>query len=240
MKTIEVLYSEFGNMYGEVYNAMFLDKASEEIEVVYTSLHREPHFLNHKIDMIYMTNIRDGKTYVILEELKKYKDRLAEMIENETIFLLTGNALELFGSYILENGQKTEGLGLFNYYVEKDFTIKYASWVKGWFNDIEIIGHRNQFSKCHNIEQPFIQVTDGSGSDIDSTDSKIEGIHYKNFFATYLLGPFLIMNPLFTKYLLGLLGIDQMNFEEPVMKAYQKRMEYFHKPDARFIMDHNG
>ena len=29
MKIVEVLYSEFGNMYGEVYNPMFLEKSSD-------------------------------------------------------------------------------------------------------------------------------------------------------------------------------------------------------------------
>ena len=30
-----------------------------------------------------------------------------------------------------------------------------------------------------------------------------EGIRDHNFFATYLVGPFLVLNPLFTKYLLN-------------------------------------
>ena len=33
-----------------------------------------------------------------------------------------------------------------------------------------------------------------------NTLSNKEGIHYKNFFATYLTGPFLIRNPYFTIY----------------------------------------
>ena len=36
MKTIEVLFSEFGNMYGEVYNPMFLEKSSNKIKLIYT------------------------------------------------------------------------------------------------------------------------------------------------------------------------------------------------------------
>lgn len=239
MKKIEVLYSEFGNMYGEVYNAMFLDKASDDVELIYTKLSEEPHFVKHNVDMIYMGNVRDKKTYDILARLKEYKEQIKELIENDTVFLLTGNALEMFGAYIDEDGKKTEGLKLFDYYIEKDFNVKYASWVMGMFEDanIEIIGHRNQFSKCHNITQPFIKVSNGSGSSITSN---IEGIHYKNFFATYLLGPFLIMNPLFTKYILGLIGITEMRFEDCAMESYLKRMECFHKKDARFIMNHFG
>ena len=48
------------------------------------------------------------------------------------------------------------------------------------------------------------------------------------------------MNPLFAKYILGLLGIKTMKFEECAMEAYKHRMEYFHKEDARYIMTHHG
>jgi len=237
MKTIEVLYSEFGNMYGEVYNAMFLEKSSDEIKLIYTKFNDVPYFMNNDVDMVYISYIRDPKIYTVLEKLRTYKDRIKELIENDVIFLLTGNSLEMFGQYIEEDGVKTEALGLFDYYVEKDFDVKYASWVRGYFDDIEIIAHRNQFSKCFNIKQPFIRVENGSGSDMETN---VEGIRYKNFYATYLLGPFLIMNPLFAKYLLGLMGIEEMRFEKSAMEAYDKRMEYFHRKDARFIMDFYG
>ena len=237
MKIIEVLYNEFGNMYGEVYNPMFLEKSCDEIKLIYTKLGEEPYFTKHKVDMIYISNLRDSKIYDILDELKKYKSKLNEMIEDNVVFLLTGNALELFGAYIKENNKKTKALEIFDYYVEKDFNIKYASWVRGKYKDIEIIGHRNQFSKCFNIKNKFIEVLDGTGSDIDS---KIEGINYKNFYATYLLGPFLIMNPLFAEYILNILGIKEMKYKKCALEAYNKRMDYFHKKDARYIMGDQG
>ena len=237
MKVIEILYSEFSNMYGEIYNPMFLEKNCGDIKLVYTKLNEVPYFVNNNVDMVYMGNYRDIKIYDILNELKKYKDKIKEMIENNIIFLLTGNALELFGSYIKENNNEIEGLNIFDYYIEKDFNKKYASWVRGNFKDIEIIGHRNQFSKCFNIKNEFIKVLNGTGSDIESN---IEGINYKNFYATYLLGPFLVMNPLFAKYILNLLGINEMKYEKCSLEAYNKRMEYFHKEDARYIMADQG
>ena len=97
MKVIEVLYIEFGNMYGEAFNPMFLEKSCKDVKVIYTKLTEEPYFVKHKVDMIYISNLRDSKMYDILNVLKKYKDRLKELIENNTIFLLTGNSLELFG-----------------------------------------------------------------------------------------------------------------------------------------------
>ena len=237
MKTIEVLFSEFGNMYGEIYNPMFLEKSSDKIKLIYTRFNEEPYFMKNKVDMVYISNLRDIKIYDIIEKLSKYKKKIKEMIEDNVIFLLTGDALEMFGSYIEEKGEKHKALGIFDYYVEKDLKVKYASWVKGKYDDIEIIGHRNQFSKCHNIDHPFIKVSNGTGSDIDGN---IEGILYKNFYATYLLGPFLIINPLFAKHILKLLGIDEFKFEYVSMEAYKHRMEYFSKEDARYIMTHHG
>lgn len=237
MKVIEVLYIEFGNMYGEAFNPMFLEKSCKDVKVIYTKLTEEPYFVKHKVDMIYISNLRDSKIYDILNVLKKYKDKLKQMIEDNTIFLLTGNSLELFGSYIEENNKKTKALEIFDYYVKKDFNIKYASWVKGKYKDMEIIGHRNQFSKCFNIKNKFIDVIEGTGSDIDS---KVEGINYKNFYATYLLGPFLIMNPLFAKYIVNLMGIKEMKYEKEAMEAYEKRMDYFHQENARYVMEENG
>ncbi len=237
MKTIEVLYSEFSNMYGEIYNAMLLENC-KKVKVIYTKFNDEPYFVKHKVDMIYMGNIRDNRTYLILDKLKPHRDKLKKMVDDNVIFLLTGNALELFGKYILENGKKTKALDIMNYYVEKDFTKKHASWFMGKFNDIEIIGHRNQFSKCFDIKHSFIDVLGGKGSDLAS---KKEGIHYKNFYATYLLGPFLIMNPYFVKHLYGLLGItDKIPYEEDAIAAYNERIAYFRRENARFIITDHG
>ena len=110
MKTVEVLFSEFGNMYGEVYNPMFLEKSCSKIKLIYTKLNEEPYFMKHKVDMVYIGNMRDLKMYDILDKLKQYKKKIKEMIEDNVVFLLTGNALEMFGSYILENGKETEAL----------------------------------------------------------------------------------------------------------------------------------
>ena len=123
------------------------------------------------------------------------------------------------------------------YNAEQDLDVCLNSVINQTFKDIEIIGHRNQFSKCFNIKNKFIDVIEGTGSDIDS---KVEGINYKNFYATYLLGPFLIMNPLFAKYIVSLMGIKEMKYEKEAMEAYEKRMEYFHQDNARYVMEENG
>ena len=47
----------------------------------------------------------------------------------------------------------------------------------------------------------------------------------KNYFATSMVGPFLMMNPPFVKYLMALLGVKEpkLEFEETNMAAYERR-----------------
>jgi hypothetical protein len=55
--------------------------------------------------------------------------------------------------------------------------------------------------------------------------------------ATYVLGPLLILNPPFAKYLLELLGAGgrPLVFEEAAMEAYRLRLEEFRDPKRGFI-----
>ena len=115
---------------------------------------------------------------------------------------------------------------------------RYVTWYIGEYNNMKLIGHKNQFSICKNIKNPFINTINGQGSDIGGNN---EGIHYKNFYATYLLGPCLIMNPYFTKYILKQMGIDDtLIYEQDLLNAYKKRLDHFIDPKARFAMRDHG
>ena len=58
---------------------------------------------------------------------------------------------------------------------------------------------------------------------------KFEGVRQKNFFGTYLLGPLLIDNPPFTKYLLQCMGVQEpaLAFEAAAQSAYDARLKDF-------------
>lgn len=238
MKIIEVIYPEFQNVYADLYQMEFLKKCNKDIKVIYTPYKSEPYFMNNKVDMVYMGSMPDSKIIPSIEELKKYKNKIKELVESNVLFLITGNALEIFSAYILENKKKYEGLGIFDYTINKDMNHKYVSWYIGNYNNIEIIGHKNHYSICENIKDGFIDTKDGYSSDIKNPN---EGIHYKNFYATYLLGPFLIMNPMFTKELLVKLGLDnKLIYENDLISAYKERINHFKKPGTRFIMRDHG
>ena len=72
----------------------------------------------------------------------------------------------------------------------------------------------------------FVKAEKGIGL---NPQTSLEGIKDHNFIGTYILGPILILNPLFTKKILEMLGYENANlaFEEETMEAYKQRLEEF-------------
>ena len=238
MKIIEVIYPEFQNVYADLYQIEVLKKSNKDIKVVYTNYNDTPYFVSSNVDMIYIGSMPDSKIIPTIEKLKPYKELLKKMIENNILFLICGNAIEIFSSYIMTDNIKYEGLNIFDYYVLKDLNKKYRSWYIGKYDDLHIIGHKGMFSICKNITNNFIDTINGYSSDIES---KNEGIHYKNFYGTYLLGPLLIMNPYFTKKILKKLDLnDNLIYEQELINAYNERIKHFLNPNARFEMKDHG
>ena len=165
----------------------------------------------------------------VIAKLKKYKSKIEELIEQNTIFLFTGNSLEVMGEYIEnEDGSKIEGLGIFKVYAKRDMLHRHNSFFIGDFEGIEIVGFKSQFTMMYgeNENSYFSKVEKGIGI---NKDSKYEGIRKNNFLGTYLLGPILILNPEFTKKLLNKMGIEKptLAFEKEVEEAYKQRLKEF-------------
>ena len=235
MKKIEVLYKEFQHLYADLFNVFYLEKCNDKIEVIYTKFGDKPYFVNHKVDMIYIGSVSDDMIPIIIDELMPYKKKIKELIDNNTLFLITGNALEIFGKYILEDNKKIECLECFNYHIEKDMKDKHISWFKGKYKDMTIIGHKNQYSKLYEKKLDFIDTKEGYSSNYETSN---EGIHYKKFYATYLLGPLCILNPYFTKYILKELGLsDKLYLENDIIEAYNIRLKDMEKMDTYYISE---
>jgi len=238
MKIIEVIYPEFQNIYADLYQMEVLKKSNENIKIIYTNYNSKPYFIDNNVDMIYIGSMPDSKIIPTIEKLKPYKEKLKEMIENNVLFLICGNALEVFSSHILIADKKYDGINIFDYYIIKNMNKKYRSWYIGKYENQYIIGHKGMFSVCKNITNNFIDTINGYSSDIEN---KNEGIHYKNFYATYLLGPLLIMNPYFTKEILKKLDLnDKLIYEQELIDAYDERLKHFINPNARFEMKDHG
>ena len=233
---IEVLYPEICCLFGDKANMRYFEMCLPQAEFIKTPVSEMPRFLTEDVDMVYFGSCSESNQERILSRLKDHKARIEELIEKGVIFLMTGNAFEIMGNYIEKpDGEKIEALGIVDFFAKRTIPKRNNSLFIGKFGETEIVGYTSRFSHAYDIKgsDAFINVTKGYGSFIDA---KTEGIRRNNLYGTYLLGPFLILNPLFTKYLMGKLGVEnpQLAFEEDIMKAYDIRIKEF-KTDIEFI-----
>lgn len=263
MIKIEYLFPEMTNLYGDIFNVKYLKSCLEEAEIIETSITEDPKFINQenqKIDLVYMGTMSEKAQEIVIKKLEPYKDKIKNAIDNNQIILLTGNALEVFGKYIEdENGNKIEGLGLIDTYAKKDLNHRYNTLFLGEF-DIEntdtnkdneqkneeqekdekekmkIMGFKSTFSFSYgdNKESYMFKSIKGCGINKEST---LEGIRINNLFGTYLLGPLLIVNPEFTKYIMKLLGIENpvLKHEKEIYECYNERLEEFEKESTNYL-----
>ena len=70
----------------------------------------------------------------------------------------------------------------------------------------------------------------GTGS---CPDTKLEGIYKDNLIATYMLGPILVANPDFSKWLLKRLGVAEpkLPYEAALYESYEAKRKEFQRPD---------
>lgn len=216
--TIAHLYYDLLNLYGENGNIKILKKQLEDqgvkVTVKFLTIDDELHFEDY--DLVYMGMGTEENQELVLKHLRKYKDEIKEMIENGKYFLITGNSIELFGKRIIKKDEKAlSGLKVFNYDAKREeFRIVDEALFKTDLIKKPILGFQNQRSVLIGNEHPMFQVISGTGSYPNSTN---EGIHYKNFYGTYLVGPFLVRNPEFTRYFLRKL-IQSKNNRFPIKK----------------------
>ncbi len=225
--TIEYLFPEACGIFGDQANFEYLRKCLPEAKAIYTSLEDDPAFLSSHIDLVYIGQMTERNQVKVINKLMPFKDKIKKLLEGDTIFLATGNASEIFGSAIIEeDGSKVEGLNFFNTVAKQDIWHRYNGFIIGNFEGMELIGFKSQFSHSYGkTEYPFIHVKEGIGL---NPDSKEEGFHYKKLFATYLIGPFLIMNPPFVEFLLKELGAEnEIACKKEMYKAYEERLEDF-------------
>lgn len=226
---IEMLFPEVSNLYGDTSNIKYLKKCIPDAEIIKTEINSEPAFATQDVNMVYMGPMPEDIQEMAIEKLKPYKARIEELIKNNVVFLVTGNALEVFGKYIEnEDGSKIEGLSIFDIYAKRDMMNRHNSIYVGTYEDIEIVGYKSQFTMAYgdNEKNYFSRVEVGIGL---NKESQLEGIKENNFIGTYIIGPILILNPLFTKKLLSMLGVENANiaFEQETMEAYNQRILEF-------------
>lgn len=232
---IEVLYPEICYLYGDLMNVEYLSRCIPEAEIIRTSLKTSPAFLNGDVDMVYLCAMTERAQELVIGALRPYKEKIEAFIRTGTIFLVTGNALEIFIKDIEnEDSSKIEALGLFDLTAKRRMMDRYNSLWLGKFGDIDMVGLKSQFTHVYGDDgDSLFETVRGAGRNPGVLP---EGIRRNNFMATYVLGPLLIMNPPFTKYLLGLLGLGDrpLAYEDAAMDSYNLRLKEYSDPKRGF------
>ncbi len=234
MRSVEVLYPEICNLYGDLGNIRYIKSSVPDTRIIETSLNQTPHFSKNEADIIYMGAMTESSQLLVINALKQYKERICELIKKGTHFLITGNAPEIFGKGIHDkNGEYIEGLGIFDFYTKRDMMKRINSLYLGKFDDIDVVGYKSQFSTSYYCDEKnttsLFTTQRGIGF---NKDTMLEGIKENNFWATYVIGPLLILNPLLTHRLLDEVGINNqpLSYEKECMEAYEQRLKEYSDP----------
>lgn len=240
---IEVLFPEICNLYGDLANIRYLKECLPEAEIINTSLQSRPAFADEKVDLVYMGTTTEKGQILALEQLRFYRDQIFARVEEGMNFLITGNAMELFGDRIEEDGEEVcRGLGLFPGVARRSSVNRFNSLFLGKFypgngETIRIAGFKSQFGHSYGpaddngLDDLALFIPErGPGM---NRYAKGEGIRINNFMATYVIGPLLILNPPFTKWFIReRLGVpvEELAYEKAAMDSYETRVSEYEDP----------
>lgn len=225
---IEILYNDY-LIFGDGANVDYIRACLPEAEFIYTSIHDTPYFAENEPDLIYMGAMSENNQERVIKALMPYRYRLRELIDKGAHILFTSTACDVLGKYIAEDDRKVECLGLFDFHVEIQMLRRFNAMTLGNYEGIEMMGFKSQFGVAYpsdECKEKFFDVTRGSGL---NRDCKWEGFKRNNLIATYIIGPFLVVNPLFTKKWLSEIAGKEITlpFEELAMECYRARLAEF-------------
>ena len=213
------LYYDLMNLYGENANVRALKASFErqnvEVEIHFLTIGDTIDFNDY--DIFYMGSGTEEYQLLVLEDLKKYKLDIKKAIDNNKYFFMTGNSLELFGSYIVDfNKKKINALNIFDYYTkvidienytkEIKFRITGEVLLKSNLIGELIIGFQNRCGTIYNVKSPLFSIVKGCGNFPNDIN---EGFTHKNFYATYTIGPLFMRNPYLTEYFVKKILIER-------------------------------
>ncbi len=226
---IEILFPEFCNLFGDAYNMVYLQKTLPEAEFIRTAIGDDVRFTEEKIDLVYMGPMSERVQELIIKKFKPIRDKIVKAVESGTVFLFTGNALEIFGDYIEnEDGSRVEALGIYRLWAKRDMMHRHNSAFEGTFEGETVMGFKTQFTMAYTPDDSLALFKKTRGVGLNQK-ADFEGIRFHNFFGTYLVAPLLVANPPFTKYLLKLMGAEntELAFEAETVAAYEQRKKDF-------------
>ncbi|MBR5783192.1 MAG: hypothetical protein IKY33_03090 [Clostridia bacterium] len=201
MRNIKILhiYSKALDLYGDYKNLTVLSQRIREtgnqVEIITAELFENLEFSG--FDMVYIGHGKVKNLAAVAAHFVPYADKVKEQIENGQVWFVTGNASELFGqSFTTPDGGEIKGIGLFDYKGVETNKVFVSDMIGRPVFDKEetVYGFANRTAYLEGENKyPLFEVIDGF-SNGKTPDGK-EGTLYKNFFATWSMGPVLSRNP---------------------------------------------
>lgn len=233
---IEVLFPEICNLFGDMANIRYLKQCLPELEIVETDLKSRPRFLDERFDLVYIGSTTERGLQLVVKALSRVMNELVARVDEGQLMLVTGTTLDAFGSWVhSDQGLDFQGLGLFETKAEYKMLKRHNSMYLGRFEDMEIVGFKSLFGLTYGAPDggEAFKTVRGFGRNENTAD---EGFRRGDMIATYLIGPLLLLNPPFTKWLLRKMGApDRLAFEDTINEAYRRRLAEFHSESFDFI-----
>lgn len=216
MRTVKILhlYAEAMDLYGDVKNLEVLCQRIREsgnaVEVTTCDIWDE--MCLDGFDMVYMGHGKARNLAAMEPHFMKYADAVKAKIEEGQLWFVTGNARELFGKdFTTVDGKTLPGIGLFEYSgVEENKVFVADLCGKAAFDEnLACYGFANRTAYLNHPNGNRMPLFVSSKGFSDGKEEEgCEGTLYKNFMATWAMGPVLVRNPGLMKEVLNRLGID--------------------------------
>lgn len=222
------MYHNLMDLYGDKGNIMVLKTRAEQRGiscVVDTCTIGEEKDIT-QYDIFFLGGGADHEQNLIYEDLLKRKAMIEQAMAKKTMFLLICGGYQLFGQYYLDqDGNRVEGLGIFDYYTESSDrshrcigNIAIETVLDG--ETIRAVGFENHGGQTKNVSQPLGTVLKGYGNTHD--DGK-EGFFNGQVLATYMHGPLLPKNPKIADYFIKH-GLER-RYEDVILEPLDDTLE---------------
>ena len=214
--TILHLYNDTLDLYGDYFNLTALRNRIVEMGgscTVLTANLEDEDIPLEQADLVYMGHGKARNLAAVAPHFAAFGQRIIDAVEGGKVFFVTGNSRLLFGKEFegVTEGLTHKGIGLFDYTgteTNKVFTsdvfgrccFDQTVQTYGFINRTQHIVGENTY--------PLFQIEQGACDGTEATG--VEGTHYKNFYATWQMGPILERNPALLLHLLTTLLGDEM------------------------------
>ena len=221
------LYPDLMNLYGDYGNITVLKKhledQGEKVKVERKEINQVIDFSRY--DFVYMGSGTHNNMLAALDAFRKFKHMFKLYLDNGGIALFTGNAVDLLGNKIDDHN----GLGILDFEThttEKRFT---GDVVVHNSDFGSVVGFINKSSIVEGATKNALFTYEFKDNNLP--DEQFEGYRYYNLFATHIIGPVLVKNPPFMKYLVRLLADEnyQEMYYENESRAYDVNIKELRK-----------